>query len=726
MALNLELILKHVGESLEMFSENVSIPVDALKRYEEGTEKPSTDVYRKIADYTSLPWEQFETASVSEISRGKVVVNDTWAPSEAAKTNLKKYLEEGVDFTSKDVLSEINKVSLCISNWRKPKVVFAGQSDTGKSTMINELVGGENVPAKWTPTTAISTYIKHISDKPAFIEESVWIFGKSNGEIWNPDRLGDEEYTRKFVIAKGDINLLEEYGIHQNEGERPREAYSAVVFVDADVLKDCDIVDLPGFAASEEDNALHEFATQKSKTDILIYLSRANGFLQDRDLDYLKVCMESLIPVERPDSEVGKLENLFIVATHAKSVNNGSAVELNEILDNQSRRLCEILKESAKAIYGQVSSLLPKRTEITLMSYSESDIRSRFFTYDKSLERLNKKYFESMEGALEKIPAEIQRNFSNGLMKIASSSKTVLKEKIKEYTEIIDNTKKYVELAKTLKAKEPARKAEQEARTKALKEKIENYKIESEQEITCFLNTYLCEDSLVGQMKSRDLKNKKNDKMNFVTEVNTIINDKIQTIIDEKAGKYTVDLNDFLNDYDKSLNISDSVSDIDTGMNTINAFVTGLSALGAIGASAAWLATSFVAEAALLFPHLASFGYFAAFGGAIGIAIAGALSLIIVIVKAVTWRKSLAKDIIKAYKKEDYESKMLAKADSYWDETNDSLDAGCQNIEKEWTDKIKEYESLSNEDELAERIKKLADLKKGLSFFEKMPMPTIG
>ncbi len=37
MALNLELILKHVGESLEMFSENVSIPVDALKRYEEGT-----------------------------------------------------------------------------------------------------------------------------------------------------------------------------------------------------------------------------------------------------------------------------------------------------------------------------------------------------------------------------------------------------------------------------------------------------------------------------------------------------------------------------------------------------------------------------------------------------------------------------------------------------------------------------------------------------------------
>lgn len=726
MAINLDVILKHVGESLEEFSNNVEIPQELLLKYANGEEKPKIDVLAKIRDYTDLPFDKIDSTQVRNEFGVKIEISDTWAPSEKAKSDLKTYIEEGVSFSTEDVKNEILKIRKCIDNWRKPKITFAGQSDTGKSTIINELIGSEKVPAKWTPTTAIATYIKHISDRPSYIKDDVWIFGKKGDEQWDETRLSDEAYTKEFLITGGDISLLEKYGIHQTEGNRPREAYSAVVFVDADLLKDCDIVDLPGFAANEEDDKLHEGNTKRSQIDVLVYLSRANGFLQDRDLDYLNVCLDSLNPMEKGEGVVPKLGNLFIVATHANTVNNGNAEDLRAILDTQASSLSKMLRQSANIAYPSSSSILPRRSENTGVDYDENDLRLRFFTYDKAIGRLNKKFYAGLKTSLEQIPKQLHMTFHTGLRKIADDSKSTLKERITEYTAMVEDTEKYLKLAKELKAKEPARVAEQNALKDELMSKIDNYCIETKQEVRTMFTTYMCEDNLISEMERLDCKNKKSEKENFVSAINRIINDKVQSIIDDKSALYSKDLDSFLSAYNEKIGSAGSVEGIDTKFDATKAFVTGISALSAVGAAGAWLASSFVAEIVVLFPELASVGMFAAFGGVITIGIAAAIAGAVALIKALTWKKSLAKEIIKGYKEKNYENMIMEKVDEYWQETKNSLDVGCSQIEKEWKAKIMSYEVLADEDDIKKRIQMIEDLTSGLSFFEQMPMPEIG
>ncbi len=724
MALNLSLILEHVDESVESFSENVGIPVEKLLNYSKGIEKPTTDIYGAIADYTGLSWEKFETIQ-KDRARGNVfVIEDTWAPSEQAKCDLREYLCEGINnYADEDVVDEIMKVQKCILNWKKPKITFAGQSDTGKSTIINELLGSEKVPAKWTPTTSIATYIKHIDDKPSYITEDVWIFGKQDGELWDEKRLYDEEYTKSFCIMRGDISLLEKYGTHQAEHKKVKEAFGAVVFVDSPILRDCDIVDLPGFAAYDEDDVLHKFNTQNGTTDILVYLSRANGFLQDRDLDYLGVCLDSLAPIESEDGQVGKLGNLFIVATHAESVNSGNAHDLKEILDTQNTRLSSILRHSAKVSKGEKNTLLPLRTACTHLNYTEEDLRTRFFTYDKSMTRLNKRYMKSLSESLEKIPMQIFSKFKEGLTEITKNSKTNLKNRINQYTEMLEDTEKYVKLAKTIRAKEPARKAEQSAKKDDLHKVIERYCIESKQEISAFLATYLSESNLVDEIKATGCKNKKSDKEAFVSTVNKVISSKIQSIIDEKSEQYSKKLDEYLRDYQSSLLNQGEVGAVKIVFDATKAFAMGISALSAVGATAVWLTTSFVANIVLLFPKLASIGMFVTFGGIIAIGIAALALACLAIFKALAWKKDLANAIIKSYAEKKYEEQMHNEVEKYWQDTRNALNVGSQKIEEDWEKKIKEYEELGKPEKIEKQMKKIAELKSGLIFFEEMPMP---
>ncbi len=134
------------------------------------------------------------------------------------------------------------------------------------------------------------------------------------------------------------MDLLETLGTHHEDENKL--ASSAVVFLDSDILKNCDIVDLPGFAAADQkDNVIHQFVALGGVgrlVDVLIYLSRANGFMQGNDIDYLNTCLRVLRPVERKDqNSIKKLGNLFIVASQAETVENGNVQALNRIMDEQ-------------------------------------------------------------------------------------------------------------------------------------------------------------------------------------------------------------------------------------------------------------------------------------------------------------------------------------------------------------------------------------------------------
>lgn len=722
--LNIKRILEQVGGDEREFAKEIHISLEELQTYINGTAQPNAELFVLIMKHTGLLPDEI-TCGKEITAMGIDSLEDTWKPSKIAQNNLVEYLKQGlIDNTLQEdiVQQEISNVEQCVRNLRKPKISFAGQSDTGKSTLINALLCAEKMPSNWTPTTSIIVYIKHIQDRPSFIKEDVCIFKKQGSEHWNDKKLQDKEYCEKFMLAKGDFSLLKSYGTHQGGKGDNEEASSAVAFIDSPLLLDCDILDLPGFAATKEDDALHEFNTQENVTDILIYLSRANGFLQDRDLDYINLCLNSLRPIENKENDINKLENLFIIASQAGTINGGNKSQLDEILTNRCYALCNTLKKTPNTS----ETLLPIRSEQTGYSYSEGDFRKRFYTYEKTAPRLCKDFIIEFKVLAQKLPKTFFNDFCNNLNNIVIDSSSIIKKRIAEYQTMMNEREKYYELFRNITDKEPARKVQQDEKNRGILKFIDNLQIETKQEIETMYNNQMTESELIHLIDSYNYKNKKGDKEEFLTLINNILTDNIHKILKKKSDIYSEKLKNHLTEYSNSFSDYQSNADVDIIFDTNKSFAIGLAGLGALGASAAWLATSFTAWSVAILGPLASWGSILAVGGAVGLAIGGIIAGVVFIAKMFTWKKDLANLIIKTYNSEHQLTKIFDEVETYWSDTQNSFSLASEHVEEDWKKKLEEYKALGDEKNLIELKEKLMIAKRGLDFFIKIPMPENG
>lgn len=723
--LNVEKICNHLGCTEEELSKQMGVSLEELYKYKNDTLKMSPELLMKLVNETGLlPCDLTQPTDENRISFSSAPKN-TWKSAQEAKNSLKEYINDGLiafENTSEEALKkELRKINDCVKMLRKPKISFAGQSDTGKSTLINTLLNTDKMPAKWTPTTSIAVHIKHIDDRPNFIKENVCIFGQVNNSDWNDLHLDDEKYCNQYMLESGDFSLLELYGTHQGKIDNAKTASSAVVFIDSPLLKDCDILDLPGFAVNDEDDEKHKFYTQNSQTDILIYLSRSNGFLQDGDLQYISECLRHLRPIEENGvNNLEPLENLFIIASQSNAINGGNMTELNEILDRRCLALSSVLCDS---ITGN-DEILSYRSKITGYKYNYQTLRKRFFTFEKNQQRLCKDFLNAFNKTVEKLPQTIQENFCDNMRKLIEESKIILKNKVNEYESVVGSSEKYINLLRSIKDNEPTRKLEQEEKKKAMLSLIETLKKSSVQDIISEYNDITDIDRMTAMMDSFGCKNKKTSKEEFTTYFNNRLKSRIEKIVDSSNEKYKNNLDEYLKDYSLSFENYKFSSDVNLSFDTQGAFQEGLKGLvsiGVAGASAMWLSTSTTAFIATVFgaglgltPLLATLGVLGIGFGAIGMTLKS-------IFKALVWKKDFAKALAKEYNKKDFVGKMKAGMDEYWNNTKDSFLAACDNVEEEWQKKIDEYEHLADEDALPELKNKLEDAKSGLDFYEHIP-----
>lgn len=357
----------------EEFANLYGISIQEVQELDK-TGKPDMDLIVKIATKSGL---DFNTILSYEKPRVKPIsAKDTWEKTNFTKKSLSGYLNSALE--QMDIPDDMRKNYIddleigIMSKFVKPTVAIVGRSDTGKSTLINSLIGAEKMPAKWTPTTSTAVYVKHIKDRPAFIHDEAWIFKREcgNEKFWNSKRLYDEKYCEKWKVAGGDLSLLETYSTRQGGGLKT-EAGSAVVFVDAPILLNCDIIDLPGYGT---ETASDDVITAKTAAhaDVLIYLSLASGFLRIEDIEYLKNNVRTLPVLEKKgENGLKPLANLFVVASHADSVDNGNEISLANILKSGCERYMSTLSDS----YWK------SRAEESGYDYSPAVIQSRFFTY---------------------------------------------------------------------------------------------------------------------------------------------------------------------------------------------------------------------------------------------------------------------------------------------------------------------------------------------------------
>ncbi|MBF1195621.1 MAG: dynamin family protein, partial [Fusobacterium periodonticum] len=610
---------------------------------------------------------------------------------------------------------------------RKPRIVFSGKSDSGKSTLINALLGKEKMPTNWTPTTSIIVYVKDILDRPAYMEEELWIFKKGKDEEWDDTRLYDEKYCREWKIAGGNAEMLSQYGVRKGE-EYNKDIGSAVLFIDSPILKNCDILDIPGITAGiDSDNIAASQA--KLKADVLVYLSQASGFLQTEDANYLKEALEVLPPLEKIEGTgLSPMSNLFVVATHAHHIN--PRTDLKKICDSGCDRFTNTLPESFWKRYSNNSKKL----------FSEKDLRKRFFTYTTDIEDLREDFEKELKNTIENLPKLLENEVFNLTKEYAKSESSEMKREIENYEKLINKREDCSKLLEEIKKNEPKRKFSLEENNRNVKNRIFDLDTETKRKFKEDFNQMLTEENIIKIIDKRGYKNKKAD----LEELGSYISSEIQDIYRKNLEKTTEKFKDTMDEYlvetQKSLELTNSSSgiNIDLDFDFKSAFIGGLAGAATLGGLAFWASTLGNLGAYILVAKgvsvLSALGisiaggtatataFVASIGGPITLGIAAALLVGVAIwgIFSDSWKKKIAKKIIEEFKK--HVTKYDEAITQYWLDTENGFDIAKNKMEEEWEKYINNLEDeLYNYDinKLKETLKNAKEVK---DFFINIPL----
>ena len=459
----------------------------------------------------------------------KFVSKDNWQKADFTKKTLFTYIDDNLD--KLNISNELKEKYLdelqegLNQNLIKPKISFVGRSDTGKSTLINSLLGENMMPASWTPTTSIAVYLKHSNDRPSFIKNTVCIFSSTldGKDIWNERRIYEKEYFEAWKIAEGDIDLLLQYGTRQG-GKQLEKAGAAIVFIDAPILLNCDIIDLPGFGTEQESDDIITFNTAK-QADILIYLSQASGFMRIEDINYLKENIRALPPLENEDNKLPKLANLLIVASQAHNVNYGNRDDLRLILDNG----CERFLESISDDYWSI------RSTVTKKEYSIKDLRDRFVTYTRDIPDLCKDFEQKLKIVIEELPLLINEKARKFAKNYIDSKKIGLENELQKYEDLITQRDRYVDLINEIEKTELSRKQDNSKKVEDIRNKISDLKHETIDDFSDYCSKTITVDSIVKMIKEKKIKNKKESVECFVSQFQDTITSKAADILQAKT-----------------------------------------------------------------------------------------------------------------------------------------------------------------------------------------------
>lgn len=573
----------------------------------------------------------------------------------------------------------------------KPRIAFLGRSDSGKSTLINSILGTNKMPTSWSPTTSIVVYIKHIQDRPSFISEDCWVFKKGqDGSEWDETKLSDEEYCNTWKVSSGDASILSSYGTRTGNQYSEEKIGSAVVFIDSPILTNCDFLDVPGFTGGQEsDNKAAQEA--KSKADAIVFLSQANSFLGIEDVEYLKQALNVLPIIEKIDcNNFSPLGNLFVVASQSHIVNNGNRKELEKILNNGAERLFTVIADD----------VWKEKQEISGYSYTEHVLRDRFFTYTTDIKNLRKLFENSFKKTTEDLAILTSLHLKTALSNYCAEKKEDLKNVIctienqRNNKEILE--KEYIDLLKA----EPQR----EVDTLKFRNKI-LMNIKNSQDESCRIfekkyNSILNEDYILNVIEKKGFKNKKEDIQMLASYINSKVNSKFNKVLKKQSEKICEDINQYLEDFDNSCK-STLNNSFSYDFNTKAAFASGLTGLAALGGLSFWAASLgnlgayiLVAKGVSVLAALgisvggtaAAVSAVAAIGGPIVLGIAAALIIALSVFGLISigWQKRVAKKIIQSYREQNVLQKYNNAIYTFWEDTINAVNKGLDELDKRW------------------------------------------
>ena len=655
-------------------------------------------------------------------------VTNTWEKADFTKKTLADYIATAVE--NADIPVEFKKAYIddlysgVLLNLIKPKLAIVGRSDTGKSTLINALIGAERMPTAWTPTTSIAVYIKHISERPAFIQEECWVFKSHNGDecLWDEKKLYDEEYCRSWKLSAGGTEILRSFGTRQG-ANYDQDAGSAVIFLDSPVLNTCDIVDLPGFGTETESDDAITFAVAQ-KSDVVIYLSQANGFMRIEDITYLKRNIAELPVWEKKGTNALRpLSNLFIVASQAHTINNGNREQLKNILDVGCQNLLKTLSKEYWCARQQMS-------EYTYSPNGQDELRSRFFAYTTDIPDICEQFNTALTEILEALPAIIDERTKAFVRAYVAARKPNLSKELEKYEDIVRQRDKYIALYEEIKKNELLRVQDNDRRKNAIRAEIASLRDSSLAEFTEYIQMLITPDALAQMMRDQGIKNKKEDVELFGSSLQSAIQERCEQIITAKSEILSKKTEDYIMEFSNSVAKPFEENGLKSSFDAGWIFASALSTLSMIGGFGTFLASTISGVLVLtgagislgtsIFASIFSSSIFGPIGIAVGLVIAGGLGLVKLFGGG--WQKSVAKKICASFDEKQLREKFLDGIKKYWSQTGDAFEEASTKLDEEWSKYVDDLKATIDNYDIHDVQNRINALNYISDFFDNIPL----
>ena len=627
-----------------------------------------------------------------------------------------------------------------------PILAVMGPSDSGKSHIINKLMGENLAPEGFQPMTSASTLFVHLDQKPLNLNDNVVIFKyESKGKKFNLDMLNDD--YEEFVIAKGQPDILEIYGARDDDDNiLYPETYLAVVYVDSPVLKRVSLLDTPGqlidpdFIRKEQEDKdsdlpLDSIDVRKAYeamglADAILFTSSINKFLRDGEPAFFANILRA--PGNVPLDPKNPLSNITILATAAFAIKTDSEFRKTTVRasSNFNKEMTHYLyddwKESCEGIVLPTADDWADRM-MPFLSENEDFVSA----FNERFETLITDTIENIDLRREKRLAAMKKQLTSQLdveIAIIDNKRRDNSDRLKEVTEQDARFRRDVNglLIKFSR----------------LKHSISILKSESLTEMSSVFDKLEDYDFLFDFIDVR-FENKDDAKKGISKAIGQYIETKTKKVFMSKSKKFADELDLLLMEYaeivpghipmmsSSNLPQNEKMNFDISAFDTRSAFIGGLSGLTAFGAMGFYvstiasnlgayiligqasgvLATLGITSSASTLPWLVG-----ATGGPVvwGVAIAAAIAYLVFRIFS-DWRKSLAKSVAKAISTGGIYNKIEAEVTKYWDVTdsafnvalNTLIDKTDEHIESLYVDANKSY----NDQELNSTIDNLSTIK---------------
>ena len=610
----------------------------------------------------------------------------------------------------------------------KPWVVLTGHFDAGKSHLCNFYLGGDQLPIGYRPVTRFPTFVHHISDRPQWFKEDLWLMGPN----FDPERWGDEQHCTKNRLLAGNWDTLRTEG-HLKGRKDNNEEGAVLAFIDAPLLHSCVLVDLPGY--DDEMTNASVIDRLGRRADVLLYLCPAQGFIDGGDLARLSHLLRSIPHYGAIDENFPILGNLFIIASHAHP-----GIKISQLED-------EILKGGSEALYNHLEGNLLEKLSSPRRPISSKDVGARFFSFYQEDPIRRKKLEKELNDLLEQKMPSIKRILAGQeILKFKEDGTATYAKEISGYEKILRDKQEARSYYERLEMGEPERKKNHDKEVTRIKKKITAFKEEDLKKIRAVFE----EETKVEKLEAM-IKRRYKDKKDAQKYASVYVLEEIQSKAVGRREELMIEthklIDEFVEGY-KGYNVKIGKfgnANIEEGFSTpfdaTGVFIGGLAGLGTLGALGAWAATlgnlgGYVIVAKGV-SALSAMGISVAGGTAGAAAFVSALGGPIILALGVaiavgaffkllfgdSWQLRLAKKIKGLFDEKNVLSSIEKSSESFWKDTLTAFNKGADNLDKQHKKYIKELKDAfggSQEDlqVLEKRVERYEEIK---FFFATIP-----